>query len=217
MTIKNIQMGSGSLGKVKHVRVRARERGRKEGRKGWQWQRQIGAACCDKEVEPKAKIKICWSVYVPACPHLRSWLMKEEGGYRLLKWLSSTSARLQVGWRALSPGRSLEQIPRSSTSRGASWGGPGIFTDPLDSPSLEVFGAFPAGMRHQQRPRGDLDGPGRRWVSPEQLEEESGEREAWVSLLRMLPLSQAPGKQKQARSRQEMDEAKEKKYFFRRL
>ena len=110
--------------------------------------------------------------------------------YKRLKWVSSTGwwgAPLEIGWRALSPERSQLR-----------WLGHLSRMPPGHLP-LEVFLACPTGGRPWGRPRTHWSDYVTRlaWerlgILPVELEEVSGEREAWVSLLRQLPLQPGPG------------------------
>ncbi|KAI3377774.1 hypothetical protein L3Q82_008921 [Scortum barcoo] len=85
-------------------------------------------------------------------------------------------------------GRSLRDRVRSSVTFGRS--------------SEEVFQACPTGRRPQGKTQDTLErlclsaGPGleeRLGVPPEELEEVSGVREVWASLLRLLPPRPGPG------------------------
>ncbi|KAK3528214.1 hypothetical protein QTP86_026677, partial [Hemibagrus guttatus] len=132
--------------------------------------RRIGAAAAvmrpvyqsvvvKKELSRKAKLSIYQSIYVPTLTYGHElWVMTER-----LRWLG------QLRWLGH------------------------LFRMPPGRLPGEVFRACPIGKRPRGRPR-------TRWrnyvsrlawerlgVPPEELEEVSGEREVWASLLRLLP------------------------------
>lgn len=120
-----------------------------------------------------------------------------------------------VPWEELGVDPLIERSQlRWATSAGASEDA----TGPLHSSPLEVFGAIPARRRPQQRPRSDLAGLGSHEVHLEELEEVSGERDAWVS----LPCDQHPERRRKwmdgdTKTQPLVLKAKEKKLVFRRL
>ncbi|KAI3357344.1 hypothetical protein L3Q82_015493, partial [Scortum barcoo] len=134
-----------------------------------------------KELSRKAKLSIYRSIYAPHLTYGHElWREGEKLGH-------SGGARS----RAAAPSHREESAE----------GGLGIcFGCPLDASPREVFQACPTGRRPRKgRPR-------TRWrdyvsqliwerlgVPPEELEEVSGVREVWASLLRLLPPRPGPG------------------------
>ncbi|KAI3356523.1 hypothetical protein L3Q82_017730 [Scortum barcoo] len=121
-----------------------------------------------KELSRKAKLSIYRSIYVPTLTY----------GHEL--WSRCSFAHreesAEVAWASISDAPWAPRLPR------------------------EVFQACPTGRR---RPRGR---PRTRWrdyvsrlawerlgIPPEELEEVSGVREVWASLLRLLPPRPGPG------------------------
>ncbi|KAK3564674.1 hypothetical protein QTP86_024821 [Hemibagrus guttatus] len=182
-----------------------------EGRMDREIDRRIGAAAAvmrsmyrsvvmKKELSRKAKLSIYQSIYVPTLTY----------GHEL--WVMTERVRSQIQAAEMSflrrvVGRSLRDRVRSSVTREElgvellllhiergqlRWLGH-LFRMPPGRLPGEVFRACPTGKRPRGRPR-------TRWrdyvsrlawerlgVPPEELEEVSGEREVWASLLRLLP------------------------------
>ncbi|KAK3558314.1 hypothetical protein QTP86_014701, partial [Hemibagrus guttatus] len=182
-----------------------------EGRMDREIDRRIGAAAAvmrsmyrsvvvKKELSRKAKLSIYQSIYVPTLTYGHElWVMTERVRSRI------QAAEMSFLRRVV--GRSLRDRVRSSVTREElgveplllhiergqlRWLGH-LFRMPPGRLPGEVFRACPTGKRPQERPR-------TRWrdyvswlawerleVPPEELEEVSGEREVWASLLRLLP------------------------------
>ncbi|KAK3518331.1 hypothetical protein QTP86_003614 [Hemibagrus guttatus] len=173
--------------------------------------RRIGAAAAvmwsmyrsvmvKKELSRKVKLLIYQSIYVPTLTYGHElWVMTERVRSRIQAAKMSFLRRVA--------GRSLRDRVRSSVTREElgveplllhiergqlRWLGY-LFRVPPGRLPVEVFWAFPTGKRPWGRPR-------TRWrdyvyrlawerlrIPPEDLEEVSGEREVWASLLRLLP------------------------------
>ncbi|KAK3560563.1 hypothetical protein QTP86_010899 [Hemibagrus guttatus] len=182
-----------------------------EGRMDREIDRRIGAAAAvmrsmyrsvvvKKELSRKAKLLIYQSIYVPTLTYGHElWVMTERVRSRIQAAEMSFLRRVA--------GRSLRDRLRSSVTREElgveplllhiergqlRWLGH-LFRMPPGRLPGEVFRACPTGKRPRGRPR-------TRWrdyvsrlawerlgVPPEELEEVSGEREVWASLLRLLP------------------------------
>ncbi|KAK3528563.1 hypothetical protein QTP70_002803 [Hemibagrus guttatus] len=189
-----------------------------EGRMDREIDRRIGAAAAvmrsmyrsvvvKKELSWKAKLSIYQSIYVPTLTYGHElWVMTERVRSRIQAAEMSFLRRVA--------GRSLRDRVRSSVTREElgveplllhiergqlKWLGH-LFRMPPGCLPGEVFRACPTG----KRPRGS---PRTRWrdyvsrlawerlgVPPEELEEVSGEREVWASLLRLLPPQPGSGK-----------------------
>ncbi|KAK3517849.1 hypothetical protein QTP70_020994 [Hemibagrus guttatus] len=182
-----------------------------EGRMDREIDRWIGAAAAvmrsmyrsvvvKKELSRKAKLSIYQSIYVPTLTYghelwvmterARSWIQAAEmsflrrvAGHSLRDTVRSSVTREELGVELL-----LLHIERGQLR----WLGH-LFQMPPGRLPGEVFQAYPTGKRPWGRPR-------TRWrdyvsrlawerlgVPPEELEEVSGEREVWASLLRLLP------------------------------
>ncbi|KAK3540973.1 hypothetical protein QTP86_007687 [Hemibagrus guttatus] len=179
--------------------------------------REIGAAATvmrsmyrsvvvKKELSWKAKLSIYQSIYVPTLTYGHElWVMTEKVRSRIQATEMSFLCRVA--------GRSLRDRVRSSVTREElrveplllhiergqlRWLGH-LFRMPPGRLPGEVFRACPTGKRPRGRPR-------TRWsdyvsrlawerlgVPPEELEEVSGEREVWASLLRLLHPRPGPG------------------------
>ncbi|KAK3562555.1 hypothetical protein QTP86_002034 [Hemibagrus guttatus] len=182
-----------------------------EGRMDRKIDRRIGAAAAvmrsmyrlvvvKKELSRKAKFLIYQSIYVPTLTYGHElWVMTE----RVRSWIQAA----EMSFLHRVAGRSLRDRVRSSVTREKlgvellllhiergqlRWLGHLFWMPPGCLPG-EVFRACPTGKRPRGRPR-------TRWrdyvsrlawehlgVPPEELEEVSGEREVWASLLRLLP------------------------------
>ncbi|KAK3547092.1 hypothetical protein QTP86_011400 [Hemibagrus guttatus] len=154
-----------------------------------------------KELSQKAKLSIYQSIYIPTLTYGHEfWVMTERVRSRIQAAEMSFLRRVA--------GRSLRDRVRSSVTREElgvellllhikrgqlRWLGH-LFRMPPGRLPGEVFRACPTGKRPRGRPR-------TRWrdyvsrlawerlgVPPEELEEVSGEREVWASLLRLLLL-----------------------------
>ncbi|KAK3508670.1 hypothetical protein QTP70_003319 [Hemibagrus guttatus] len=185
-----------------------------EGRMDREIDRRIGAAAAvmqsmyrsvvvKKELSWKAKLLIYQSIYVPALTDGHElWVMTERVRSRIQAGSAS-----EISFLRRVAGRSLRDRVRSSVTREElgveplllhiergqlRWLGH-LFRMPPGRLPGEVFRACPTGKRLRGRPR-------TRWrdyvsrlalerlgVPPEELEEVSGEREVWASLLRLLP------------------------------
>uniref|UniRef100_A0A672GTN4 Reverse transcriptase domain-containing protein n=4 Tax=Salarias fasciatus TaxID=181472 RepID=A0A672GTN4_SALFA len=179
--------------------------------------RRIGAAAAvmrslyrsvvvKKELSRKAKLSIYRSIYVPTLTYGHElWVMTERTRSRIQAAEMSFLRRVA--------GRSLRDRVRSSVTREElgveplllhiernqlRWLGH-LFRMPPGRLPREVFRACPTGRRPRGRPR-------TRWrdyvsrlawerlgILPEELEEVSGDREVWASLLRLLPPRPGPG------------------------
>ncbi|KAK3566178.1 hypothetical protein QTP86_028416 [Hemibagrus guttatus] len=182
-----------------------------EGKMDREIDRRIGAATAvmrsmyrsvvvKKELSRKAKLSIYQSIYIPTLTYGHElWVMTERVRSRIQAAEMSFLRRVA--------GRSLRDRVRSSVTREElgveplllhiergqlRWLGH-LFRMPPGRLPGEVFRACPTGKRPWGRPR-------TRWrdyvsrlawerlgVPPEELEEVSGEREVWASLLRLLP------------------------------
>ncbi|KAK3561554.1 hypothetical protein QTP86_008774 [Hemibagrus guttatus] len=172
-----------------------------EGRMDREIDRRIGAAAAvmrsmyrsvvvKKELSRKAKLSIYQSIYSPTLTYGHElWVMTERIGSRIQAAEMSFLCRVA--------GRSLRDRVRSSVTREEfgveplllhiergqlRWLGH-LFRMPPGCLPGEVFRACPTGKRPRGRPRTRW----RDYISPEELEEVSGEREVWASLLRLLP------------------------------
>ncbi|KAK3547052.1 hypothetical protein QTP86_009569 [Hemibagrus guttatus] len=188
-----------------------------EGRMDRKIDRRIGAAAAvmrsmyrsvvvKKELSRKAKLSIYQSIYVPTLTYGHElWVMTERVRSRIQAAEMSFLRRVE--------GRSLRDRVRSSVTREElgveplllhiergqlRWLGH-LFRMPPGSLPGEVFRACPTGKRPRGRPRtcwrdyvSQLTWE-RLGVPPEELEEVSGEREVWASLLRLLPLRPGSG------------------------
>ncbi|GAA6085164.1 receptor-type tyrosine-protein phosphatase F-like, partial [Tachysurus ichikawai] len=159
-----------------------------------------------KELSRKAKLSIYQSIYVPTLTYGHElWVMTERTRSRIQAAEMSFLRRVA--------GRSLRDRVRSSVTREElrveplllhiersqlRWLGH-LFRMPPGRLPGEVFRACPTGRRPRGRPR-------TRWrdyvsrlawerlgIPPEELEEVSGEREVWASLLSLLPPRPGPG------------------------
>ncbi|KAK3550782.1 hypothetical protein QTP70_004917 [Hemibagrus guttatus] len=187
-----------------------------EGRMDREIDRRIGAAAAvmrsmyqsvvvKKELSRKAKLSIYQSIYVPTLTYGHElWVMTERVRSRIQAAEMSFLRRVA--------GRSLRDRVRSSVTREElgveplllhiergqlRWLGH-LFRMPPGRFPGGVFRACPTGKRPQGKPR-------TRWrdyvsrlawehlgVPPEELEEVSGEREVWASLLRLVWVIEAP-------------------------
>ncbi|KAK3529276.1 hypothetical protein QTP70_024824 [Hemibagrus guttatus] len=183
-----------------------------EGRMDREIDRQIGAAAAvmrsmyrsvvmKKELSRKVKLSIYQSIYVPTLTYGHDlWVMTERVRSRI------QAAKMSFLHRVA--GRSLRDRVRSSVTReelgvellllhierGKLRWLRHLFRMPPGRLSGEVFRACPTRKRPRGRPRTRWrDWPVSRlaWehlgVPPEELEDVSGEREVWASLLRLLP------------------------------
>ncbi|KAJ0002535.1 hypothetical protein NQD34_007684 [Periophthalmus magnuspinnatus] len=188
-----------------------------EGRMEREIDRRIGAASAvmrllyrsvvvKKELSPKAKLSIYRSIYVPTLTYGHElWVMTE----RTRSWIQAA----EMGFLCRVAGRTLRDRVRSSVTREElgveplllhvernqlRWLGHLLRMPPGRLPR-QVFWACPTGRRPRGRPR-------TRWrdyvsrlawerlgVPPEELEDVSGVREVWESLLRLLPPRPGPG------------------------
>ena len=152
-----------------------------------------------KELSRKAKLSIYRSIYVPTLTYGHElWVMTERTRSRIQAAEMSFLRRVA--------GRTLRDRVRSSVTREELGLEPlhregwleHLFRMPPGRLPREVFRACPLGRRPRGRPR-------TRWrdyvcglawerlgVPPEELEEVSGEREVWASLLRLLPPRPGP-------------------------
>ncbi|KAK3566414.1 hypothetical protein QTP86_032266 [Hemibagrus guttatus] len=182
-----------------------------EGRMDHEIDRRIGAAAAvmrsmyrpvvvKKKLSRKAKLSIYQSIYVPTLTYGHElWVMTER--------VRSRIQAAEISFLRRVAGRSLRDRVRSSVTRVELGVEPlllhiergqlrrlwHLFRMPPGCLPGEVFWACPTGKRPRGRPR-------TRWrdyvsrlawerlgVPPEELEEVSGEREVWASLLRLLP------------------------------
>ncbi|KAK3524458.1 hypothetical protein QTP70_029309 [Hemibagrus guttatus] len=183
----------------------------REGRMDREIDTRIGAAAAvmrsmyqsvvvKKELSRKAKLSIYQSIYVPTLTYGHElWVMTER--------VRSRTQAAEMSFLRRVAGRSLRDRVRSSVTREEleveplllhiergqlRWLGH-LFRMPPGRLPGEVFWACPTGKRPRGRPR-------TRWrdyvfrlawerlgVPPEELEEVSGDREVWASLLRLLP------------------------------
>ncbi|KAK3518183.1 hypothetical protein QTP70_033879 [Hemibagrus guttatus] len=188
-----------------------------DGRMDREIDRRIGAAAAvmqsmyrsvvvKKELSRKVKFSVYQSIYVPTLTYghelwvmtkrIRSRIQAAEmsflrrvAGHSLRDRVRSSVTREELGVKPL-----LLHIERGQLR----WLGH-LFRMPPGRLSGEVFQACPTGKRPRGRPRTRL----RDYVSrltrerlgipPEELEEVSGEREVWASLLRLLPPRPSPG------------------------
>ncbi|GAA6082711.1 uncharacterized protein LOC111191400, partial [Tachysurus ichikawai] len=159
-----------------------------------------------KELSRKAKLSIYQSIYVPTLTYGHElWVMTERTRSRIqaaeMSFLRGVAGRSLGGGVGGSVAREelrveplLLHIERSQLR----WLGH-LFRMPPGRLPGEVFRACPTGRRPRGRPR-------TRWrdyvsrlawerlgIPPEELEEVSGEREVWASLLRLLPPRPSPG------------------------
>ncbi|KAI3353065.1 hypothetical protein L3Q82_019630 [Scortum barcoo] len=157
----------------------------------------------------KAKLSIYRSIYVPTLTYGHElWVMTERTRSRIQAAEMSFLRRVA--------GRSLRDRVRSSVTREElgveplllhhciersqlRWLGH-LFRMPPGRLPREVFQACPTGRRPRGRPRtrwrnyvSRLAGLGNASGPPEELEEVSGVREVWASLLRLLPPRPGPG------------------------
>ncbi|KAK3519557.1 hypothetical protein QTP86_003108 [Hemibagrus guttatus] len=182
-----------------------------EGRMDREINRRIGAAAAvmrsmyrsvvvKKELRRKAKLLIYQSIYVPTLTYGHElWVMTERVRSRIqaaemsfLRRVAGRSlrdrVRSSVTWEELGAEPLLLHIKRGQLR----WLGH-LFWMPPGRLLGEVFRACPTGKRPRGRPRtrwGDYVSRlawERLGVPPEELEEVSGEREVWASLLRLLP------------------------------
>ncbi|KAK3509001.1 hypothetical protein QTP70_015948 [Hemibagrus guttatus] len=182
-----------------------------EGRMDREIDRQIGAAAAvmrsmyrsvvvKKELSRKAKLSIYQSIYVPTLTYGHElWVMTERVRSRI------QAAEMSFLRRVV--GCSLRDRVRSSVTREElgveplllyiergqlRWLGH-LFRMPPGRLPGEVFRACPTGKRPRGRPRTcwrdyvSCLAWERLGVPPEELEDVSGEREVWASLLRLLP------------------------------
>ncbi|KAK3540137.1 hypothetical protein QTP70_026880 [Hemibagrus guttatus] len=188
-----------------------------EGRMDCEIDRWIGAATAvmrsmyrsvvvKKELSRKAKLSIYQSIYVPTLAYghelcvmterVRSWIQVAKMSFlrRVVGRSLRDRVRSSVTWKELGVEVLLLHIERGQLR----WLGH-LFRMPPGRIPGEVFRACPTGKRPRGRPR-------TRWrdyvsrlawerlgVPPEELEEVSGEREFWASLLRLLPLRPGSG------------------------
>ncbi|KAK3529274.1 hypothetical protein QTP70_024827, partial [Hemibagrus guttatus] len=150
-----------------------------------------------KELSWKAKLSIYQSIYVPTLTYGHElWVMTERIRSRIQAAKMSFLCRVA--------GCSLRDRVRSSVTREEleveplllhikrgqlRWLGH-LFRMPPGRLPGEVFWACPTGKRHRGRPWRDYVSRlawERLGVPPDELEEVSGEREVWASLLRLLP------------------------------
>ncbi|KAK3548138.1 hypothetical protein QTP70_004870 [Hemibagrus guttatus] len=182
-----------------------------EGRMDREIDRWIGAAAAvmrsmyrsvvvKKELSRKAKLSIYQSIYVPTLTYGHElWVMTERVRSRIQAAEMSFLRRVA--------GRSLRDRVRSSViqeelgveplllhiERGQLRWLRHLFRMPPGRLPGEVSRACPTGKRPRGRPRTrwrDYVSQlawARLWVPPEELEDVSGEREVWASLLRLLP------------------------------
>ncbi|KAK3565347.1 hypothetical protein QTP86_007134 [Hemibagrus guttatus] len=153
-----------------------------------------------EELSRKAKLSIYQSIYVPTLTYghelcvmterVRSWIQVAEMSFlrRVARSSLRDRVRSSVTQEELGVDPLLLHIKRGQLR----WLGHLFWMPPGRLPG-EVFRACPTGRRPRGRPR-------TRWrdyvsqlawerlgVPPEELEEVSGEREVWASLLRLLP------------------------------
>ncbi|KAK3542716.1 hypothetical protein QTP70_000099 [Hemibagrus guttatus] len=159
-----------------------------------------------KELSRKAKLSIYQSIYVPTLTYGHElWVMTERVRSRIqtaemsfLRRVVGRSLRdrvkSSVTWKELG----VEPLLLHNERGQLRWLGH-LFRMPPGRLPGEVFWACPTGKRPQGRPRTRW----RDYVSrlawerlgfpPDELEEVSGEREVWASLLRLLPLRPGSG------------------------
>ena len=158
-----------------------------------------------KDLSQKVKLSIYWSIYVPTLTYGHElWVGTERTRSRIqaakmgfLCRVSGLSLRDRVRssiiWEGLGVEPLLLRIERSQMR----WLGHLVRMPPGRLPG-EVFRARPTGRRPRGRPR-------TRWrdyvsrlawerlgVPPEELEKVAGDRDVWVSLLKLLPLRPDP-------------------------
>ncbi|KAK3575585.1 hypothetical protein QTP86_030518 [Hemibagrus guttatus] len=182
-----------------------------EGRMDREIDRWIGAAAAvmrsmyrsvvvKKELSRKAKLSIYQSIYVPTLTYGHElWVMTERVRSRIqvaemsfLRRVAGCSVRDKVRSSVTREELGVEPLLLHIERGQLRWLGH-LFRMPPGRLPGEVFRACPTGKRPQGRPR-------TRWrdyvsrlawerlgVPPEELEEVSGEREVWASLLRLLP------------------------------
>ncbi|KAK3510372.1 hypothetical protein QTP70_005671 [Hemibagrus guttatus] len=174
-----------------------------EGRMDCEIDRRISAAMqfmywsvvVKKELSRKAKLSIYQSIYVPTLTYGHElWVMTKRVRSRIqaAEMVAGLSlrdrVRSSVTWEELGVEPLLLHIERGQLR----WLGH-LFRMPLRRLPGEVFRACPTGKRPRGRPRTCWRDYVSRlaWerlgVPPEELEEVSGEREVWASLLRLLP------------------------------
>uniref|UniRef100_A0AAY5JVS7 Reverse transcriptase domain-containing protein n=1 Tax=Esox lucius TaxID=8010 RepID=A0AAY5JVS7_ESOLU len=211
-----LQVGGECLPQVeefKYLRVLFLSKGRMER----EIDRRIGAASAvmwsmyrsvvvKKEVSRKAKLSIYRSIYVPTLTY----------GHELCVMTERTRSRIQaaeMNFIRRVAGRSLRNRVRSSVTREEHrveplllhiergqlrWLGH-LFRMPPERLPGKVFRSRPTVRRPRGRPRTHWRDYVSRlaWerlgVPPEELEEVSGEREVWASLLKLLPPRPGPG------------------------
>ncbi|XP_061735811.1 si:dkey-100n23.5 isoform X4 [Nerophis ophidion] len=182
-----------------------------EGRVDREIDRRIGAASSvmrtlyrsvvvKKELSRKAKLSIYRSIYVPILTYGHElWVMTER--------IRSRVQAAEISFLRRVAGLSLRDRVRSSAIRGElkvkplllhikrsqmRWFGHLVRMPPVRLPS-EVFRARPTGRRPRGRPRTRWEDYVSRlaWerlgIPREELDKVAGEREVWVSLLRLLP------------------------------
>ncbi|KAK3550678.1 hypothetical protein QTP70_002404 [Hemibagrus guttatus] len=189
-----------------------------EGRMDREIDRQIGAVAAvmqsmywsvvvKKELSQKAKLSIYQSIYVPTLTYGHElWVMTERIRSRIqsaeMSFLRRVAGRSPLRDRVRSSVTQeelgVEPLLLHMERGQLRWLGH-LFRMPPGRLPGEVLRACPTGKRPRGRPR-------TRWrdyvsrlawerlgVPPEELEEVSGEREVWASLLRLLPLRPGSG------------------------
>ncbi|XP_048880792.1 uncharacterized protein LOC125748552 [Brienomyrus brachyistius] len=153
-----------------------------------------------RELSQKAKLSIYQSIYVPTLTYGHElWVVTERTRSRVqaaemsfLRRVAGLSLRDRVRSSVIRRGLRVEPLLLRIERSQMRWLGHLIRMPPGRLPG-EVFRACPTGRRPRGRPR-------TRWrdyvsrlawerlgVPPEELDEVAGEREVWVSLLRLLP------------------------------
>ena len=153
-----------------------------------------------KELSQKAKFFIYWSIYVPILTYGHElWVVTERTRSRIqaaemgfLRRMSGLSLRDRVRSSVIREGLGVEPLLLRIERSQMRWLGHLVRMPPGRLPG-EVFRARPTGRRPRGRPR-------TRWrdyvsrlawerlgVPPEELEEVAGDRDVWVSLLKLRP------------------------------
>ena len=151
-----------------------------------------------KELSQKAKLSIYWSIYVPILTYGHElWVVTERTRSRIqatemgfLRRVSGLSLRDRVRSSVIQEGLGVEPLLLRIKRSQMRWLGHLVRMPPGRLPG-EVFRARPTGRRPWGRPR-------TRWrdyvsrlawerLGVPELEEVAGDRDVWVSLLKLLP------------------------------
>ena len=157
-----------------------------------------------RELSRKAKLSIYRSIYVPTLTYGHElWVMTERIRSRIqasemsfLRRVAGCSLRDRVKSSVTQEELQVEPLLLHIERSQLRW--LGLFRMPPGRLPREVFLACPARRRSWGRPRTRWGGYvtqlawERLGILPEELEEVSGKREVWVSLLRQLPLRPGP-------------------------